>query len=587
MKQHFAVLLVVCLGVAAACAPRAPQGAQKKLVILGFDGMDPDLVAQWMDEGKLPHMRKLAAEGALRRLETTPSPGSPAAWASFATGMNAGKHNVFDALVRDTATYAPSFGLVHYEPPRFLLRTVPVAAPRLLSSRHGTSFWVHAGLAGVRSSILTVPATFPAEQVPGGELLSGLPTPDIRGAMGTYQFFATDLGPAEEGHTEFGGILKRLVFDGDTARTDLSGPAHPIVGQQLRERRAIAAPTGDDRSAMAALEAQHEMRLPITIHWNRTGRSATIEIGDTSLRLQQGEWSNWVDLDFRVNFLVTIHGMAQFHLIRADDQELQLYVSPVNWKPDRPPAPMSAPPALSADLFERVGYYRTLGWAEATWALHEERLDEAAFMDDLLRAFDDRAQVILQRIDARQLDLLVGVIESTDRVQHMMWRAIDPQHPMYDKAVAAGFGDAIERVYQRADDFVGEVVARLDPGTPILIVSDHGFQSFRHAVNLNTWLVEQGFMTLTGEAPPDRTLRDLSGDGRPVWENVDWSRTRAYAIGFGQIYLNLEGREGQGIVSPGAEAQAVEDDLARRLLALTDPTTGQRIVDAVYRAADI
>jgi predicted AlkP superfamily phosphohydrolase/phosphomutase len=586
VNPRLLVLVVLCLGAAAACAPRARDGAaQRKLVILGFDGMDPDLVEQWMDEGKLPHMRKIAEAGALRRLETTPSPESRAAWSSFATGMNAGKHNVFDALVRDPATYEPAFGVVRYEPPRFLLGWLPIAAPRLTSRRGGTSFWVHAGHGGVRSSVLTVPATSPADDAPEGELLSGA-TPDVRGALGTYQYFATDLDRVDEGMTPFGGVLKRLVFDGEASRTELIGPANPIVSQQVRERRAQPAPTAAERSAIDALAAGQEVRLPLTIHWNREGRSATIEIGGTSVRLVQGEWSGWIDLDFRVNVFLTIHGMAQLYLIRADE-ELQLYVSPINWKPDHPQAPMSAPPSLSADLFERVGYYRTLGWGEATWALADGRLDEQAFMDDLFRAFDDRAHLILQRIDARQWDLMVAVIDSTDRVQHMMWRAIDPQHPMYDRNAAAAFGDAIERVYQRADDFVGEVVSRLDPGTPIMIVSAYGFQSFRHAVNLNTWLVEQGFMTLEGEATPNQTLGNLFSEQSVFWETVDWSRTRAYAMGFGQLYLNLRGREGQGVVSPGAEARAVENDLAKRLRAMTDPTTGRPIVDAVHRAADI
>ena len=208
-------------------------------------------------------------------------------------------------------------------------------------------------------------------------------------------------------------------------------------------------------------------------------------------------------------------------------------------------------------------------------------------MDDLYRAFDDRAQVILQRLDTKQWDLLVGVIESTDRVQHMMWRLIDPAHPMYDKVLAAKFGDAIERVYRRCDEFVGEVMARVEPNTPILIVSDHGFHSFRQSVNLDTWLVQEGFMALQGQKPGDKNLHDLFGGGGQFWENVDWSRTKAYAMGLGQIYLNLKGREGKGIVTSGAEAQAVQDQIAEKLLALTDPATGARIVDAVYKKDDI
>jgi predicted AlkP superfamily phosphohydrolase/phosphomutase len=213
-------------------------------------------------------------------------------------------------------------------------------------------------------------------------------------------------------------------------------------------------------------------------------------------------------------------------------------------------------------------------------------MDEQTFMEDLYKAFDDRAQVILSRIDARNWDLLVGVIESTDRVQHMMWRLMDPAHPMYDAALAAKFGDSIQRVYRRADQFVGEVLERIDPNTTVLIVSDHGFHSWRKAVNLNTWLVQQGYMVLQGTQPGEKKLDDLFGGGE-FWENVDWSRTRAYAMGLGQIYFNLRGREARGIVSPGAEAKKLADDLSAHLLTMTDPDDGAKIVRAVYKRDDV
>jgi predicted AlkP superfamily phosphohydrolase/phosphomutase len=587
VKRSCLVLLVVCLGAAVACGTRRPpEKFRQKLVILGFDGLDPRLVQKWMDDGKLPHLKKLASSGGgVRRLETTHSPESPTAWASFATGVNAGKHNIYDFLIRDTTTYLPDLGMVHREPPRFLFNYIPIAKPQLTSIRGGTSFWVTAGRAGVRSSVLTVPVTFPPEDVPNGEMLAGLPLPDIRGTMGTFNYFGTDLSRYEEGSTEMGGILKRLVFEGDSARTELVGPPNPIVRQQLRAARAKT-PLGElDKMKIAELEAREDIRLPMAIHWNRAGKSATIELGDSSIRLAEHEWSKWINLDFSINMLVRVHGMAQLYLVGAGP-ELQLYISPVNWKPDNPPAPMSSPASFSADLYERLGPYRTLGWAEATWPLNEDRIDEKTFMDDLYRAFDDRAQVILQRLETKQWDLLVGVIESTDRVQHMMWRLIDPTHPMYDKALAAKFGDAIERVYRRCDDFVGEVVSRLEPGTPVLVVSDHGFHSFRQSVNLNTWLVQQGFMTLQGQAPGEKKLQDLFSGGT-FWENVDWSRTRAYAMGLGQIYINLKGREGHGTVAPGADSRAVQDDLASRLLTMTDPATGTRMVDAVYKRDEI
>jgi predicted AlkP superfamily phosphohydrolase/phosphomutase len=565
---------------------RPPSQYWQKLVILGFDGMDPDLVRQWVEEGKLPNIKRLMDQGGLYELQTTHSAESPTAWASFATGVNPGKHNIYDFLVRDTSTYLPDLGMVRREPAKFLFGYFPVARPKVHSTRGGTSFWVTAGQRGVRSSVLTVPVTFPPENVPNGELLSGLPLPDIRGTMGTFYYFATDLSRYEEGNTEMGGILRRLVMENDVARTELAGPPNPIVRRQVEEIRRKGLTLSDaDRAALAELQRGEDVRLPMTIRWNRNAKTASVNIDGRTIDLQPGHWSKWIDLEFRINFVVRVHGMAQLLLMNADN-ELQLYVSPVNWKPDNPPVPMSSPARFAGDLFDQIGYYRTLGWAEATWPLNELRMDEQTFMNDLYRAFDDRAQIILSRLTAREWDLLVGVIESTDRVQHMMWRLIDARHPMYDAALAAKFGRSIERVYARADGFIGDVMQQIDPGTPVMIVSDHGFHSWRKAVNLNTWLVKNGYMTLQGAAPAEKKLDDLFGGGT-FWENVDWSRTRAYAMGIGQIYFNLRGREARGIVSPGAEAKQLADELAAKLLTMTDPDDGAPIIRAVYKRDDI
>jgi predicted AlkP superfamily phosphohydrolase/phosphomutase len=575
--------------LAQGCNRTANDPNRPKLLILGFDGMDPHLLDRWMKAGQLPNISRLASTGSIRPLATTHSPESPTAWASFATGVNPGKHNIYDFLVRNTTTYLPDLGMVRREPARFLFGYVPIAKPKLFSTRGGTSFWVAAGQAGVRSSILTVPVTFPPEEVPNGELLAGLPLPDIRGTMGTFYYFATDLSRYEEGNTEFGGVLKRLTVNQDVAHTEIIGPPNPVIRQHIQEIRAKNPPLSDgDRSTLAELQAIEDVRVPLTIRWNRAAKTATVEVQGQSLLLEPGRTSRWIDIEFRVNFLVRLHGMAQLLLMNAD-KELQLYMSPVNWKPDAPPLPISSPASFAGDLFHRLGYFRTLGWAEATWPLNEGRMDEQTFMDDLYKAFDDRAQVILSRIDTGHWDLLVGVIESTDRVQHMMWRLIDPDHPMYDAALAARFGDSILRVYRRTDQFVGEVLERVDPRTTIVIVSDHGFHSWRKAVNLNTWLVQEGYMVLHTQGVPqpgEKKLDDLFGGGE-FWENVDWSRTRAYAMGLGQIYFNLRGRESRGIVSPGAEARALADELSARLQTMIDPEDGARIVRAVYKRDDI
>lgn len=581
---------LAAVAIAWACGGTSPQPAsgRDKMVIIGFDGMDPDLVREFMAAGQLPNLQKVMSTGGLYDLDTTVSPESPTAWASFATGVNPGKHNIYDFLVRDTTTYMPDLGMVTRTPPTFLWNWIPTSRPAIHTLRGGTSFWVTAGEAGVRSSILTVPVTFPPEEVPNGELLAGLPLPDIRGTMGTFHYYATDLSRFEEGNTEFGGILKRLTFDGTTARTTLVGPPNPIIRGQLNELRSKASLTDADRTTLAELETREDVTLPLTVTWTRGSGTAQITLAGQTITLKQGEWSKWIDLTFRINLFVSVEGMAQIQLMKADD-DLQIYVSPVNWKPDNPPLPISSPKHLATDLYKSIGPYRTLGWAEATWPLNEERMSEQTFMDDLYRAFDDRAQVILNRMTSGSWDLLVGVIESTDRVQHMMWRYRDPTHPLYDAAGAAEFGDSILRVYRRADQFIGEVLDQIGSDTTLLIVSDHGFHSWRQAVNLNTWLVQEGFMVLKGqEVTGDKTLDDLFGGGGEFWENVDWSRTRAYAMGLGQIYFNLRGREGQGIVSTGEEYRVLADDLSQRLMAtLVDPADGTHIVTNVYKRDDV
>src|SRR5215204_6146031 len=271
-----AILLAILAATALSLWYRSPPKSRywQKMVILGFDGMDPDLVEQLVRDGKLPNLKRLIDQGGLYPLATTHSAESPTAWASFATGVNPGKHNIYDFLVRDTSTYLPDLGMVRREPAKFLFNYVPIAKPRLESTRGGTSFWVTAGRSGVRSSVLTVPVTFPPEEVPNGELLSGLPLPDIRGTMGTFYYFATDLSRYEEGNTEFGGVLKRLVMESDRATTELVGPPNPVVRQQLQALRSKAqALTDEDRKQIATLEAKEDIRLPMTVRWNRAAKT--------------------------------------------------------------------------------------------------------------------------------------------------------------------------------------------------------------------------------------------------------------------------------------------------------------------------
>ena len=596
VRHPRALLLAALAAVAAAACHGADEGKPRRrpaqrVFVLGFDGMDPTLARKWMDEGKLPNLKRLSETGTFAKLETTQPSESPVAWASFATGVNPGKHGIYDFLNRDFQTYIPDLAGVKREPPVFKWGLIPVKRPKVTSTRGGTSFWVHAGADGVRSVVLTVPMTFPVDDVHHGALLGGLPVPDIRGTMGTFNYWATDLSSFEEGNTEFGGYLKRLLFEAGVATPVLRGPDNPILRQEEQELRARqkAGETLSEKETrrLDELAASKAVDVPFTVRWSEGSGQAEIEIQGTKLTLKAGDWSDWVPVTFSFNVLVKAHGILQFHVIRAD-RELQVYASPVNLDPRNPPIPISHPADYSKTLAGQIGLYRTIGWAEATWPLNEGRLDESDFMYDAFKAMEDRERIFFKNLEQDDWDLFVAAIETTDRVSHMMWRLIDPRHPMYDAALAAKHGDAIEKVYRRADDLVGRVQAKLPPGATFIVMSDHGFHSFRRGVNLNTWLRENGYMAFHGDESGKMTLSDLFGrNAGKFWQGVDWSRTKAYAVGLGQIYFNLRGREGQGIVSAGAEYKALQDEIASKLVTLADPDTGEPIMKSVYRRDDL
>jgi len=582
----FAVPLLDC---SAGRPGKALRRTRQRVFVIGFDGMDPTLARKWMDEGKLPNLKHLAETGTFNVLASTQPSESPTAWSSFATGVNPGKHNIYDFLIRDFQTYLPDFNMIKKEPPKFLWGMIPTRPPRVVSTRGGTSFWVHAANDGVKATVLTVPVTFPPEDLAHGSMLGGLPLPDLRGTLGTFYYWATDLSSFEEGNTEFGGFLKRLLFDGGVAETLLKGPENPILKQEeaaLKEKKKGAGLKDAEQDRLEQLATSKDMNLPLKVSWSEGSGKADLEIQGQKLTVKAGEWSPWVPLSFKINFLLTVRGMTQFYVARAD-RELQLYASPVNMDPRKPPIPISKPDGFAPELARQIGLYRTLGWAEsADKPLNEGRLDEAAFLYDSDRAMDDRERIIFQGLKDDGWDLFVAAIETTDRISHMMWRLIDPRHPMYDKDLAAKHGDAIEKVYRRADDLVGRLLAAVPKDAAFMVMSDHGFHSFRREVNLNTWLVQNGYMAFQGQESAKKGLEDLFGRGR-FWEGVDWSKTRAYAVGLGQIYFNLRGRESQGVVSSGAEYKALQEEIASKLVGLKDPDTGEAVFRAIYRRDDI
>ena len=433
---------------------RRKGGAVKKLVFLGFDGLDPKITERLMDEGKLPHFSRLKNEGGYRRLRTTFPALSPVAWSTFATGVNPAKHNIYDFLSRDLRTYAPE------------LSSAKVTRKSVEMRRKSETFWKILGRNLVGSTILRVPITFPPEEF-NGRLLSAMCTPDLRGTQGTFSKFAGDSG-------------------------ELAGPEGESIPFRVSAR---------------VLEIQGQ-RFP----------------------LNAGEYTPWIRLKFPsargiTRFLQTPNG---------------IYVTPVQIDPEAPALPISHPRYYATYLAKLLGSFSTLGMAEDTWALNEEAIDQKAFLDQAALIQKEREAMFFGALDRTRHGVVACVFDTSDRVQHMC------------------FNDArvIENLYRDMDRVLAQTLRYVDADTAIFVLSDHGFCAFRRGVNLNAWLLREGYLALEGEA----------GD---YLAGIDWSRTRAYTFGLGGVYLNLRGREAQGIVAP-EHADSLRRELAAKLSGLCD-----------------
>jgi predicted AlkP superfamily phosphohydrolase/phosphomutase len=304
--------------------------------------------------------------------------------------------------------------------------------------------------------------------------------------------------------------------------------------------------------------------------------------GSEGVTLKPGEWSPWVTFTFEFNALVKLTGIGRFHLASISP-EIQLYLSPIHFNPTKlpPGVKITAPGGLAKDLAKRFGLYKTAGWSIDTWSMSEETIDEPTFLDDVTHTVQQYRKMMDGLLAEKDVRLYVQVYEFTDRVAHVMWRFLDPTHPAYDAEKAAKFARSVERNYIQMDEIVGDAQKELGPEDLLVVCSDHGFSSWRRSINYNTWLVRKGLLVLSGGEEKMADLEQLFSQGE-FWPNVDWSRTKAYSMGLGEIYVNLRGREAKGIVEPGAEYEALRKEIRDGLMALVDEATGRHPVERVY-----
>jgi predicted AlkP superfamily phosphohydrolase/phosphomutase len=519
---------------------------RKKVIVIGLDGLEPSIVEAMLGRGELPHLAKIRQAGCYGRVQTTYPAQTPVAWSSFVTGTNPGGHGIFDFICRDPETYQPDVALSRFERPKNML-----AQPRVVSRRRGVPLWQPLTQAGVPSTVLRCPCTFPPDAL-HGRMLAGVGVPDLRGSQSKGTFYTQDRSARVQEHEQL------ISLDsGSDLTTRVLGP-----------RNTRQSPPSDTFC---------EMRVQV----DKAARQLMIHTGGAPAKIEVGEksWSEWVRFKFKFSMLQSVSGIARFY-VRQLAPHVEFYVSAVNFDPAAPMFPVSSPGDYGKELSEKIGLFSTLGMAEDHNGLNNGRLDESAYLQHCELVLRERERMMQFELDRFTEGFFFMLFDTPDRVQHMMWRFRDRQHPGFNPDLNPELATRIEEHYQRCDGLLAAVLEKVDENTLLIVLSDHGFGTFRRAFHTNTWLWQNRLLALKDNRKPGEEL----GEG---FAAVDWPKTYAYAVGLGGIYLNFKGRESGGILEEGAEAERVRRAIQTGLAEFPDAKTQRPAIRSVSRREEL
>jgi predicted AlkP superfamily phosphohydrolase/phosphomutase len=518
---------------------------RRKVIVIGLDGLEPGIVEAMLERGELPNLARIRKAGSYSRLKTTYPAQTPVAWSSFVTGTNPGGHGIFDFICRDPQTYLPDVALTRFERPKNML-----AQPGVVNRRKGVPLWQTLSAAGIPSTVLRCPCTFPPEAL-HGRMLAGVGVPDVRGSQSKGTFYTQDKAAVAQENEQL-----ILLDSGEEITTRVVGPRNTKT-------------PGSDTSCGVRVQVDKSARK-LTIHTG--GTPANIEVPEKG-------WSEWVRFKFKFSMLQSVTGVARFY-VRQVEPYLEFYLSAVNFDPAAPMFPVSAPADYARELADTIGLFSTLGMAEDHNGLNNGRLDEAAYLQQCELVLSERERTMRFELDRFHEGFFFMLFDTPDRVQHMLWRFRDREHPGFEPDLSPELATKIEEQYSRCDALLSPVLDKVDENTLLIVLSDHGFGTFRRAFDTNTWLWQNGLLALKDSRKPGEDL----GDG---FASVDWSKTYAYAVGLGGIYLNVKGRESMGILEEGSEADRVRRAIQTGLAEFPDTQTQLPAIRGVSRREEL
>jgi predicted AlkP superfamily phosphohydrolase/phosphomutase len=551
----------IAVGLVATSKEAFAKNENKKVIVIGVDGMDPFLTESMMDQGRLPNFSALAEAGGYRRLGTSTPPQSPVAWANFINGAGPGSHGIFDFIHRNPEKQAAPFfsaaetlaGSGYWEVGDHKLQ-IPLLhkAPETMLRREGTPFWDYLDKAGISSTFYDLPSNYPASESKYGnhKCLSGMGTPDLLGTYSTYQHYAEDgpVRPIDKG----GGRQSMLFFENETANGSLIGPPNTM------------------------LKKPEPVEIEFTVHRDTKAGSAVIDIQGQRILLKAGQWSNWVKLEYRLKMPkllpdTKIRGICRFYLQEVSPN-FRLYVTPINADPSKPIAKLTEPKKFIKNISSKLGLFYTTGFQEDYKALSHKVFSDDEFVTQAQYVLDERLTLLEYAMENYDDGLLFFYFSSTDVQAHMLWWDTEDKHPYRSKDEAKKYFEHFKGIYEKMDETIGRIVNKYGDQATIMVMSDHGFANFKRQFNINAWLRENGYIG------PDSSTS--------IMTDIDWSQTRAYGLGINGLYVNLKGRERNGIIEPGPQYEQLLEELIMKLEAVQD-TNGKYIIKKVHRADKI
>lgn len=544
----------LALSAAAPSIAAGPASLVRSVIMLGIDGMDPGLVGKYMEAGLLPNIARLAKAGCFKPIRTTNPPQSPVAWSDVITGAGPGVHGIFDFIARDPGTLMPYFSCARAKPAGRSVRVggydLPLSGGEMVNLRRGPTFWNELEDHDVDCTVIRMPANFPPVKS-SAKTLSGLGTPDIHGGYGIFTYF-TDAAE-ERNRNVSGGAIVKVIFRGNAADCLLPGPVNGFE------------------------TAGRPVNVPFKVFVDPARPEAVVSIQGCDIVLREGEWSPWTTVSFEmVPRLVTARGICRFYLRKARG-DFGLYVSPVNLDPAKPWMPLSTPPDYSRELNDALGPFYTQSMAEDVKAVAAGVFSDDEYRNQACHVLDESLRMFDREFSRFDRGFFFHYFSCLDMNSHAFWRAIDPGHPLYSENLAGKHGDFLPWLYRKMDGVIGEAMKRTGEDVVLMVVSDHGFCSFRRQFNLNTWLARNGYAAL---------MPGASNGAEGYFSDTDWTRTRAYGLGINSLYINVRGREPWGTVPP-AERSSVAAELAAKLKDVRDPANGDRVINNVFAAGDI